>query len=86
MNVTLHFPAEIATTFQRRAAELGQDVKTFIRYVVREELALEEAYPAPPARSHAEFVTALHRLIDSHGIRCGTFDDSRESIYAGRGE
>ncbi len=75
MNVTLHFPDEIASTLQRRAAELGQDVETFIHKVVMEELALEDAYPAPPARSHAEFMAALHAIVTRHPGSQGAVDD-----------
>jgi hypothetical protein len=33
-----------------------------------------------------EWVKRLHALVDSQPIRPNTMDDSRESIYAGRGE
>ena len=85
MSLSVSFPAEIESTLRQHAAAIGKDVETFVRELVVEEVA--EATESPVRRrSHAEFKEKLDAMIQSHGIRNGQFDDSRESIYAGRGE
>jgi predicted DNA-binding protein len=85
MTVTIDLPTEFEQALQRRATEAGQDVATFVREAVMERLA-EVDSPSPAPRSHAEFKERLRQIIAKHGVRCGHVDDSRESIYAGRGE
>lgn len=85
MNVSINFPSEIETVLLSRAAAAGQDVETFVRNVVTDSLADQDLVVAPKKRSadfraRLEAWIALHPKLD-HGI-----DDSRESIYAGRGE
>jgi hypothetical protein len=79
------FPSEIELVLRQRAAALGKDVDTFVREIIIEEVAdipaIEEC-----AVSHAEFMARLDAMIERHGIRNGNFDDSRESIYSGRGK
>jgi hypothetical protein len=85
MTVSITFPAEIETTLLRRAAAAGTDVETIVKEFVTERLAEENPQPAR-ATSHAEFMAKLHGIIDLHPVSNGSVDDSRESIYAGRGE
>ena len=88
MQLNLNLPAEIESTLRRRAAAAGQDVEAFVTHVVTEELTdeVESAARRPKFRSHEEFKAKLDEIIQRHNIRNGNFDDSRESIYAGRGE
>jgi hypothetical protein len=85
VNVSIDFPAEIETSLLRRAAAAGKDVETIVQELVAERLA-EEAPPQARAASHDEFMAKLQRFIDLHPASNGSVDDSRESIYAGRGE
>lgn len=85
MNVSINFPAEIETTLLRRAAAAGKDVETIVKEFITELLAEESPAPAKPA-SHHEFMARLHEVIGLHPVSNGSVDDSRESIYAGRGE
>lgn len=85
MKVNLNFPAEIETILLRRAAASGKQVETIVKEFVAERLA-EENPPSVKIASHAEFMAKLHRIIDLHPPSNGTVDDTRESIYAGRGE
>lgn len=85
MNVSINFPAEIETTLLRRAAAAGKDVETFVKEFVTACLAEEGPAPVKP-ESHDEFMAKLYRVIDLHPVSDGSMDDSRESIYAGRGE
>jgi len=85
MSLNVIFPADIEVVLRQRASALGKDVSTFVIDIVSEEVA---SIPAVRNRqeSHAEFMAKLDAMIHRHGIRNGHFDDSRESIYAGRGE
>ena len=85
MNVNINFPADIEMTLLRRATAAGKDVATLVRELVAERLA-EESLPPVQAVSHAEFMARLRRFIEMHPGSNGSLDDSRESIYAGRGE
>ncbi len=85
MNVSINFSAEIETALLRRAAAAGMDVETFVKEFVTERLA-EEIPPPAKVASHAEFMGRLHKVIDLHPMSNGSMDDSRESIYTGRGE
>lgn len=85
MNVSIHFPAEIETTLLRKAAADGKDVETIVREFVTDRLAEESPLPAKVA-PHDEFMAKLHGIIALHPVSNGQVDDSRESIYAGRGE
>jgi len=85
MSLNVSFPIEIESALRQRAAAVGKDVETFVREIVVEEMA-EELHSSPRSHSHAEFMSRLRDIIERHGITQGKFDDSRESIYAGRGE
>ncbi|MBS0261456.1 MAG: hypothetical protein JSS02_05820 [Planctomycetes bacterium] len=85
MNVSINFPADIETTLLHRATAAGKDVATLVQELVAERLAEDSAPPAK-AGSHAEFMAKLQRFIEIHPTSNGSLDDSRESIYAGRGE
>jgi hypothetical protein len=85
MNVRINFPAEIEATLLRQAVASGKDVETIVKEFVTERLA-EESPPLAKAASHDEFMATLHGIIDLHPMSNGSVDDSRESIYAGRGE
>src|SRR4051812_42865946 len=85
MNLSVSFPADLESALRERAAAAGKDVETFVRQLVIDEVN-EEPAATRRTRSHEEFVSRLREMIQRHGIRNGKFDDSRESIYAGRGE
>ena len=91
MNISVNFPAEIETTLRRQAAATGKDLATYVRDVVTESLVqdhLVQDDEAVPTRrpSPAEFAQRLDSWIALHPILDHAIDDSRESIYAGRGE
>jgi len=85
MTISINFPPEIETGLLRRAAAAGKDVETIVRELVSEQLAEEGDAPARAA-SHEEFMARLRAIIELHPGSGGSMDDSRESIYAGRGE
>lgn len=86
MNVSINFSAEVERQLQQRAAATGQDIAAIVQKLVAEQLAEEEQPPIPHRLSHEEFKAKLQRIIDRHSGSGGKMDDSRESIYAGRGE
>jgi hypothetical protein len=86
MNLNIDLPAEIEGTLREQAAAAGQDVPTFVREILTERLAQEVATESPRTASHEEFMDKLRRIIDLHPVSTWMVDDSRESIYGGRGE
>lgn len=90
MQLNVSLPAEIETALRRRAAAAGLDLETFVTNVVTEEVTeevAEEPTPKPrAARSSAKYAERLKAWIDLHPVLDHVIDDSRESIYAGRGE
>jgi plasmid stability protein len=86
MQLNVSLPTEIENALRRRAAAAGMDLETFVTNVVTEEVA-EEPMPTPRAsRSSAKYAERLKAWIDLHPVLDHVIDDSRESIYAGRGE
>jgi hypothetical protein len=85
MSLSVTFPAELESVLRQRAAAMGKDVDTLVREIVAEEVTATEATD-PRTESHLDFMQRLDAMIQRHGIRNGKFDDSRESIYSGRGE
>jgi hypothetical protein len=85
MSVSIHFPDEIEHALRRRASEAGQDIATFVTSVVTEKLEREAARPQR-RRSHEAFKKRLESWISLHPPSTHFVDDSRESIYEGRGE
>lgn len=53
---------------------------------IAEAKAAGESTPPIKAVSHDEFMAKLRAIIALHPRSNGSMDDSRESIYAGRGE
>lgn len=86
MTLNITFPTEIENAIRARAAAAGIDIESFVTSVVYEEVA-EDVQPKRPRKispderaRRAEAWVKLHPALD-HAV-----DDSRESIYAGRGE
>lgn len=85
MSLSITFPTEVESILRQRAAALGKDVNAYVREIVLDEVAEVPANETDKA-SHSAFMAKLDAMIQRHGIRNGKFDDSRESIYSGRGE
>ncbi len=86
MNISISFPAAIETTLRRRAAATGKDVATYVQDVVAESLVQDAEAVQARRLSPSEFAERLESWIALHPILDHAIDDSRESIYAGRGE
>ena len=84
MTLTLSFPPEVEARLRERAASAGKDVESIVREAVEEKLA---ATPTQPQRrTHEQWIAELRAWAASHKPVNHFVDDSRESIYAGRGE
>jgi len=85
MNLTIELKPETEAKLKEQAAQRGKDPQAFALEALEEKLSAEMSGPAmlPPAAWHAKFDALLGSLPRSEA----TFvDDSRESIYSGRGE
>ena len=85
MNVNFDLPDEFENVLSRRAATAGTDLATFVRQVVTESL-IDADEDQPRTISPAEFSRRLDSWIALHPVLDHPIDDSRESIYAGRGK
>ncbi len=89
MTLQIDLPVAIETALLARAAAEGKDVSTFVTEAVAERLAapeIETVGRARSVRSAEGFTERLQALIDLHPRTGRPVDDSRESIYEGRGE
>jgi hypothetical protein len=81
MNITLPLPPDTQAELERRAANAGIDVPTFVLEAIKDTLDDQTESAAgelPYDQWHAEF----RAWISSHVSRNPNFDDSRDSIYA----
>ena len=83
----LHLPPEIESSLRQHAAMAGMDVEQFAIKAIQtgiasKEIADDDVEPIPKSTWSAEF----HAWLASIPKRQTRVDDSRESIYEGRGE
>ena len=86
MTVQIDFPAELEQQLQARAAAAGQDVSTIVRQIVADSLGNDEQVQSQSEMTKGHFAKRLDDWIALHPKLKQAIDDSRESIYAGRGE
>ena len=86
MTLTLSFPPEVEACLGERAAAAGQDVESFVREAVEEKLATAATATGPEGKSYEQWAEEFKAWIARHKPVSHFVDDSRESIYAGRGE
>jgi hypothetical protein len=85
MTLTLHLPAETESKLRQQAELSGQDLSEFVLQAVSEKLADAEMQ-TQPASDNDEWTKKLRTFIARHPVVNHFVDDSRDSIYAGRGE
>ncbi len=83
MNLQVNLPADLEAMIKKRAEQAGVDLPTYVLQTLR--ASGDEAGNSNPV-SDEQFAASLHRLAAIHANANPNFDDSRESIYAGRGE
>ncbi len=85
MIIDVNLPPEIEAALRQRAASTGKNLDLLVTEIVLDDIA-EQSPARERSESHKAFMAKLHSIIDLHGVSNGKMDDSRESIYAGRGE
>jgi hypothetical protein len=81
MTITVNLTAETAQRLREKAEQRGQTLEIYL-----ESLAREAAGPTPAVLSAEEWVARFRAWAESHQPLPVIADDSRESIYKGRGE
>jgi plasmid stability protein len=84
MTLNLSLSPQSEARLRERAAAAGKDVATFVREAVEEKLASAGVTGAEMAA--AQWSNELHAWAAKHRPPAQVVDDSREGIYAGRGE
>jgi hypothetical protein len=86
MTLNLPFSSDTEIRLRELAAVSGQDVEAIVLQAVAEKLALAEAERSPTLQNGDHWKRKLRECIDLHPVATHFVDDSRDSIYAGRGE
>jgi uncharacterized protein (DUF1778 family) len=86
MTLELQLSAEAEAKIRAQAAATGQDTAAFVLEAVSEKIADAESRQPIPTQDDTEWLRKLHAAIARHPVSTHFVDDSRESIYAGRGE
>jgi hypothetical protein len=90
MRVTIHLEPDTDRRLREKATQRGQTVEDYLRQLAEEAAdspaVAQEPPPAPPDRTPEEWVAAWRAWVASHRPGAVIADDSRESIYEGRGE
>jgi hypothetical protein len=92
MILHLDLSTETETHLREQAAADGKDIGQFVREAVEAQLtsrgmAPPTSAPLPPSPETAqEWIARFDAWVQAHPTRGYVADDSRESIYAGRGE
>lgn len=85
MTIKLDLPAETEARLREQSQRSGKPIESLVREAVEEKLAGEPM--SARDRTPEERIELLRQWVAGHPKREGVdLDDSRESIYAGRGE
>ena len=83
MNLVLNLSPDLEADLKKRAEQAGLDMPTYVLQTLR-TTDLEQV--GDISISNEQFDVSLKRLFEIHANVPAHFDDSRESIYEGRGE
>ena len=86
MTLELQLSSETESKIREQAAAAGQDVAAFVLQAVTEKLADTESQHPILSQDEDEWLNKLRAAIARHPVVTHFVDDSRESIYSGRGE
>jgi hypothetical protein len=88
MTVELRLSPELERLLIRKAEAAGKDVSTFVGEFLAENIAEDSAEKQPDGavRRPGTFRERLESWIALHPVLDHAINDSRESIYEGRGE
>lgn len=84
MTLEININTETEAVIRQQAAAAGLDVEAFVLQAVAEKLGKGKSAEVPPQKT-SEWEAKLQQCIDLHP-EVSHVDDSRESIYSGRGE
>lgn len=83
MNLLLNLPPDLEAILKKRADQAGLEIREYILLALR----LPDVDQVGDALvSDQQFEASLKRLAEIHANAPAQYDDSRESIYEGRGE
>ena len=82
MNLRIHIPDHLNSALIARAAESGKDVESFVVDSICEQLEAPDSGPSVTADFDL-WLAEVQSLVPGTLV---DVDDSRDSIYAGRGE
>ena len=83
MNLRIHIPEHLNSILTARAAECGKDIESFVVDSICEQLEVPNSAVSSTASEFDSWLVEVRKLVPSLGT---DVDDSRDSIYAGRGE
>ena len=88
MSITLTLAAETERRLKERAAQMGQSLEDFLQGLAEQAAAEGNGTPRDSLdlSSPAQWSKEWRAWAASHRTMPTVADDSRESIYAGRGE
>ena len=82
MNLRIQIPEHLNSILTARAAECGKDIESYVVDSICEQLDVPNSV-ASPASDFDSWLVEVRKLIPTVATNV---DDSRDSIYAGRGE
>jgi hypothetical protein len=83
MNLRIQIPERLKPILTARAAECVKDVETFVIDAICEQLEVPIANDSGSASEFDSWLVDVQKLVPSKVMKV---DDSRDSIYAGRGQ
>jgi hypothetical protein len=92
MRVQLQLSPETERVLTEKAAQSGQTLEAYLEQLAQRDAQAANGRPAvapqstPPSLALPQWSAAWRAWAASHATRSLVADDSRESIYAGRGE
>ena len=86
MNLSVNVPPNLEDILKTQANAAGKDVESFVLETLEQALVQSTQQQLKHALTHEQFREQLQHFIDLHPRGDSSMDDSRESIYAGRGE
>jgi hypothetical protein len=82
MNLRIHIPEHLNSILTARAAECGMDIESFVVDSICEQLEAPNTSETV-ASDFDSWLAEVQKLVPHAALNV---DDSRDSIYAGRGE
>lgn len=83
--MNLNLPPEVEHALSQQANAAGQSLEAYVRHRLA-ELVEEDNESLTPIPDKTAWAKRFQEWVASHRIITHYVDDSRESIYAGRGE